>query len=88
MGPGARTRPRPWRPDASTLLLSDAIRHAREGYAVSGSEARFKTSEEAALYAVPGFAEAFLTEGKRMSAGTVRQVPRLAGTLGQLAMQD
>jgi gamma-glutamyltranspeptidase/glutathione hydrolase len=67
------------------LLLSDAIRHAREGYAVSGSEARFKTSEEAALYAVPGFAEAFLTEGKRMSAGTVRQVPRLAGTLGQLA---
>lgn len=67
------------------LLLADAIRHAREGYAVSGSEARFKTSEEAALYAVPGFAEAFLTEGKRSSAGTLRRVPRLADALEQLA---
>lgn len=66
------------------LLLGDAIRHAREGYAVSGSEARFRTSEEAALYAVPGFAEAFLTEGKRTPAGTLRRVPRLADTLEHL----
>jgi gamma-glutamyltranspeptidase/glutathione hydrolase len=67
------------------LLLADSIRHARAGYPVSGSEARFRTSEEAALYAVPGFAEAFLTEGKRTPAGTLRQVPHLADTLEQLA---
>jgi gamma-glutamyltranspeptidase/glutathione hydrolase len=67
------------------LLFGDAIRHAREGYRVSRSESRFKTSEEAALYAVPGFAEAFLAEGKRMSAGTSRQTTRLADTLEQLA---
>src|SRR5690606_28764090 len=40
---------------------------------------------EAALYAVPGFAEAFLTEGKRTPAGTVRRMPRLADTLEHLA---
>jgi gamma-glutamyltranspeptidase len=67
------------------LLLGDAIRNARDGYPVSGSEARFKTSEEAALYAVPGFAEAFLTDGKRTPAGTLRRMPRLADTLEQLA---
>jgi oxamate amidohydrolase len=67
------------------LLLGDAIRHARDGYPVSGSEARFRTSEEAALYAVPGFAEAFLSEGKRMAAGTLRRVPSLADTLEQIA---
>jgi len=67
------------------LLLADAIRHARDGYPVSGSEARFRTSEEAALYEVPGFAEAFLKDGKRTPAGTPRQVPHLADTLEQLA---
>jgi gamma-glutamyltranspeptidase/glutathione hydrolase len=67
------------------LLLGDAIRLAREGYAVSGSEERFQTSEEAALYAVPGFADAFLTEGRRTPAGTQRRMPSLAATLDQLA---
>lgn len=67
------------------LLLGDALRHARDGYPVSGSEARFKTIGEAALYAVPGFAEAFLTEGKRTPVGTVRRMPRLADTLEHLA---
>lgn len=67
------------------LLLGEAIRHARDGYPVSGSEARFRTSEEAALYAVPGFAEAFLTEGKRIPAGTLRRMTRLADTIGHLA---
>ncbi|WP_230531425.1 gamma-glutamyltransferase family protein [Microvirga roseola] len=66
------------------LLLGDAIRFARDGYPVSRSEARFRTSEEAALYAVPGFAEAFLVEGKRAPAGTIRRAPRLADTLEQL----
>ncbi len=67
------------------LLLGDAIRFARDGYGVSRSETRFRTSEEAALYAVPGFAEAFLVEGKRAPTGTPRRMPRLADTLEQLA---
>jgi len=67
------------------LLLGDAIRHARDGYQVSRSEERFATGEEAALYAVPGFAEAFLVEGKRAPEGTQRRALRLADTLQQLA---
>lgn len=67
------------------LLLSDAIRLARDGYAVSRSENRFRTGEEAGLYAVPGFAEAFLVEGKRAPAGTLRRHPRLADVLERLA---
>src|SRR5690606_1963438 len=35
-------------------------------------------------YKVPGFADAFLTEGKRTPAGTLRRMPRLADTLEQL----
>ncbi|MBJ6126465.1 gamma-glutamyltransferase family protein [Microvirga splendida] len=66
------------------LLLGDAIRHARDGYPVSRSEERFVTGEEAALYEVPGFAEAFLVEGKRAPEGTLRRTPRLADTLEQL----
>lgn len=67
------------------LLLGDAIRIAREGYAVSGSEARFETGAEADLHAVPGFAHAYLVEGKRARAGTLRTMPALAATLEQLA---
>ncbi|MFC5085799.1 gamma-glutamyltransferase [Microvirga arabica] len=67
------------------LLLGDAIRYARDGYPVSRSEERFVTGEEAALYEVPGFAEAFLVEGKRAPEGTQRRTPRLADTLEQLA---
>jgi gamma-glutamyltranspeptidase/glutathione hydrolase len=67
------------------LLLADAIRFARDGYPVSRSEERFKTGEEAALYAVPGFADAFLVEGKRAPEGTLRRSPRLADTLERLA---
>lgn len=67
------------------LLLGDAIRFAREGYPVSRSENRFRTSEEAALYAVPGFAETYLVEGKRAPVGAERRMPRLADTLERLA---
>ncbi len=67
------------------LLLGDAVRFARSGYPVSRSEERFKTSEEAALYEVPGFAEAFLVEGRRAPEGTQRRMLRLADTLEHLA---
>jgi oxamate amidohydrolase len=67
------------------VLLADAIRHGRDGYPVSESEARRPLKDEAALLEAPGFAAAFLSEGKRPAAGAVRRAPALADTLSQLA---
>ncbi len=66
-------------------LLESAERHARQGYAVSASEARFDPTRDAALIAAPGFAETFLIDGKPATAGATRRAPRLAETLAQLA---
>ncbi len=66
-------------------LLGDAIGHARNGYAVSKSEARTVPRDSAALAAMPGFAETFLIEGKHPQAGAMRKVPALADTLDHLA---
>ena len=65
-------------------LLSQAIRYAREGVAVSASEARGEPNEMAALFAAPGFAAAFLHEGKIPPAGHLRRAPTLASTLDYL----
>ncbi|HEV2566242.1 MAG TPA: gamma-glutamyltransferase [Microvirga sp.] len=67
------------------LLMGDAIRLARDGYAVGAAEGRNPQLEQAALFAAPGFAEAFLVEGKLPQAGTMRRNLRLADALGQLA---
>src|SRR5688572_30587343 len=67
------------------MLLGDAVRLAREGCAVSASEGRYVRKEEAALHAASGFSATFLSEGKRLAAGTIRRTPALAETLGQLA---
>ncbi|MGY6568260.1 MAG: gamma-glutamyltransferase family protein [Salinarimonas sp.] len=72
------------------ILLEDAVRHAREGYAVAASEQRYWDREEggatlAALKAVPGFLDTFAIDGAAPRAGAVRRLPRLADTLGQLA---
>ena len=45
-------------------LLADAIRHARDGVAVSPSEARYVPKELDTLHDQPHFAETFLDEGK------------------------
>ena len=66
-------------------LLADAIRFAREGYPVSGSEAREEAKEFVALKEAPGFAETFLVEGKPAPAGHTRKMPALAETLEQIA---
>ena len=83
MGPGARTRPRPWRPDASTSccptrsatlardMPSPAPRHA------SRRARRRRSMPSPGLRSLPD-------RGQHVGR-TVRQVPRLAGTLGQLA---
>ncbi len=67
------------------LLLADAIGHARRGCPVSRSEARYRPKEVEALHASPGFAAAFLTEGKTPEAGATRRQPALADTLQHLA---
>lgn len=67
------------------VVLADAIRHAREGYPVAGSEPREEPKEFAALKKAPGFAQTFLVDGKPASAGSLRRAPALAATLEQLA---
>ncbi len=67
------------------LLLERAERHARAGYEVSASEARFDPTSDAALIAAPGFAETYLIDGKPAKAGAMRRAPRLAETFAQLA---
>jgi hypothetical protein len=56
-------------------LLSDAIRFAREGAPVSASEAACIPNEREALLACPGFANAFLVEGKTPDAGVDPDAP-------------
>ena len=67
-----------------SLLLEDAVRRARDGYPVSASEARFDPRSDADLMAAPGFAGAFLVDGKPAEAKTMRRAPALADTLEQL----
>jgi gamma-glutamyltranspeptidase/glutathione hydrolase len=67
------------------LLLDAAIRHARDGYVVTRSQARLSAEKLAELKDVPGFAATFLTDGKPPEAGAVRRQPALAATLDHLA---
>ena len=66
-------------------LLQPAIRHAREGVPVSGSESAGRHNEQAELFIAPGFAGTFLFDGKVPAAGTIRRQPVMAATLEQLA---
>ena len=66
-------------------LLAPAIRHAREGYVVTRSQARLTTEKLAELKDVPGFAPTFLIDGKPPDAGKVLKQAALAATLDQLA---
>ncbi|HYI90661.1 MAG TPA: gamma-glutamyltransferase [Beijerinckiaceae bacterium] len=68
-----------------SVLLTDAVRLAREGCPVSVSEARGVPNEAEALHRASGFAETFLVDGKTPPAGTVRKRPALADTLAHLA---
>jgi gamma-glutamyltranspeptidase/glutathione hydrolase len=66
-------------------LLGAAIRHAREGYAVSRSQARLTAEKLAELKDVPGFAPTFLVDGRPPDAGTLLKQSALAATLDHLA---
>jgi gamma-glutamyltranspeptidase/glutathione hydrolase len=67
------------------MLLGPAIRHAREGYVVSRSQARLTAEKLAELKDVPGFAQTFLLDGKPPEAGHTMKQAALAATLDHLA---
>src|SRR5215471_17911868 len=67
------------------VLLGPAIRHARDGYAATASQARFTAEKLDELKGVPGFAQAFLLDGKPPAAGAMLRQPGLADTLDHLA---
>ncbi len=66
-------------------LLAHAIRHARDGYVVTRSQARLTAEKLPELKDVPGFAQTFLVDGKPPAAGTTLRQAALAATLDQLA---
>jgi gamma-glutamyltranspeptidase len=66
-------------------LFAAAIRIAREGYGVTRSQARLTADKLAELKDVPGFAAAFLPDGKPPTEGARLRQEALAGTLDHLA---
>jgi gamma-glutamyltranspeptidase/glutathione hydrolase len=66
-------------------LLDAAIRHARDGYVVSRSQAQLTETHLEALRDVPGFATTFLSGGKPPAAGSMCRQLVLAATLDHLA---
>jgi gamma-glutamyltranspeptidase/glutathione hydrolase len=66
-------------------LLADAVRHAREGVAVSRSMAAMLAEDEGGLRGLPAFAAVFMPEGKPPEAGARLEQERLADALDRLA---
>src|ERR1700736_2331930 len=64
-------------------MLGPAIRHAREGFAISRSQAA--CAGLADLQGAPGFADTFLADGKPPAQGTTLRQAAPAATLEQLA---
>jgi oxamate amidohydrolase len=67
------------------VLLAPAIAHARNGVAVTRSQARLTQENLANLAPVPGFAAMFLVDGKPPAVGALQKQAALAETLAQLA---
>ena len=67
------------------VLLAPAIKHAREGYTVTRSQARLTVEKYAELETAPGFLQAFLIDGKPPEAGARLKQSAFAATLDHLA---
>jgi gamma-glutamyltranspeptidase/glutathione hydrolase len=67
------------------VLLSAAIRQARDGYTVTRSQAQLTRDKLPELKDVPGFAETFLVDGKPPQQGDTLRQSALAQTLAHLA---
>ena len=66
------------------VLLGRAIKHAREGYIVTRSQAALTAQKLAECKEAPGFAQTFLVDGKPPAEGTTLKQEALAATLDQL----
>lgn len=66
-------------------LLADAIRHARDGVAVTASQSALTRSKFEGLKGAPGFADTFLVDGQPPAVGHILRQPALARTLATLA---
>ncbi len=67
------------------VLLAPAIKHARDGYAVTRSQARLTAEKLPEMKEATGFREAFLIGGKVPEVGARIKQTALANTLEQLA---
>jgi gamma-glutamyltranspeptidase/glutathione hydrolase len=67
------------------VVLGPAIRHAREGYAVTRSQARLTAEKLAECGDAPGFAATFLVDGKPPAEGATMKQMAFSATLDQLA---
>ncbi|HMF24699.1 MAG TPA: gamma-glutamyltransferase [Pseudolabrys sp.] len=67
------------------LLLSAAIKHAREGYAVTRSQARLTADKLPEMDKAVGFKKAFLVEGKVPEVGARLKQAKFADALEHLA---
>ncbi len=67
------------------LLLAPAIKHARDGYTVTRSQARLTAEKYAELETAPGFIQAFLADGKPPEADITLKQGAFAATLDHLA---
>jgi gamma-glutamyltranspeptidase len=65
-------------------LFEAAIKHARDGYVVTPSQARLTVEKYAELETVPGFLQAFLVDGNAPAAGARLKQEAFAATLDQL----
>jgi gamma-glutamyltranspeptidase len=67
------------------VLFEAAIKHAREGYTVTRSQAALTADKLSELKDVPGFAAAFLPDGKPPEMGAKLKQEAFAATLDHLA---
>ncbi|MFC6330539.1 gamma-glutamyltransferase family protein, partial [Alloalcanivorax gelatiniphagus] len=67
-----------------TRLLEDAHRHARDGIAVTPSQAALTAAKLPELGNVPGFADSYLVDGQAPAEGRILRQAALADTLARL----
>src|SRR5206468_2792624 len=67
------------------VLLGPAMRHARDGYTVTRSQARLTAEKLSECKDSPGFAATFLVDGTPPAEGATLKQAALAATLDQLA---
>jgi gamma-glutamyltranspeptidase/glutathione hydrolase len=66
-------------------LFEDAIHHAKNGTAVSGTLHRNAAEKRSELEDISGFAQTFLTDGRAIAEGDILKLPALAATFEHLA---